>query len=187
MHHLRGFTLIELLVTITVFCIVTLFANHNFSHWRKTQQSYRTSIELQHSIHFARAYAISNRRPLTFCGTLDQQSCASDWSKGALLFEDGNRNGVIDNADRIIKYVPLSLNNAKLRWNGFSGQRLIFESMGITYASNGTFTYCELDKNPLYSRQVIVSRGGRARLSKDKNGDGFHEDINGNVITCPNN
>jgi len=185
MHQLRGFTLIELLVAITIFCIVTLVANHNFSHWRKTQQAYRTSIEVQHVIHFARAYAISNRRPLTFCGTLDQQTCVNNWSKGALLFEDGNRNGVIDNADRIIKYVPLDLNNAKLTWHGFSGQRLIFESMGITYASNGTFTYCELDKNPLYSRQVIVSRGGRARLSKDNNGDGFHEDSNGGMINCP--
>ena len=57
--------------------------------------------------------------------------------------------------------------------------------MGITSASNGTFTYCELDKNPLYSRQVIVSRGGHARLSQDKNGDGFHDNSQGNTIVCP--
>lgn len=186
MHHLRGFTLIELLVSVTIACILILFAHHNFSHWRKNQQAYRTSLELQHMVHFARAYAISNRRPLTFCGSLDKQSCANDWSDGALLFEDANRNGLVDNADRVIKYVPLSLKNAQLTWKGFTNQRLIFESMGITSASNGTFTYCELDKDPRYSRQAIVSRGGRARLSKDKNGDGFHEDSNGNLINCPN-
>lgn len=102
-----------------------------------------------------------------------------------VVFEDANRNGIIDNNDQIIRYTPLNTKTT-LQWKGFGGQRLVFESTGLTSASNGTFTYCEFNKDPLYSRQVIVSRGGRARLSPDKNNDGIYEDINGNIITCPN-
>lgn len=185
MRHIRGYTLIETLIVIAILSIILLFANHNMSSWRKSQNANRVTTELIDLVHFSRAYAISGRRPLTLCGSSNGTICDNLWAMGALLFEDGNRNGIIDNADYVIKYLPFRL-NTNLIWKGFSGQRMIFESTGITSASNGTFTYCELDKDPLYSRQVIVSRGGRARPSQDKNGDGFHEDINGNIITCPN-
>lgn len=185
MYHARGYTLFETLITVTVLCIIVLFANANMTTWRKNHNAFRVSSELIDIIHFSRAYAIGGRRALTLCGSSDGQICDNQWANGALLFEDGNRNGVIDNADHVIKYLPLKT-NTYLVWKGFSGQRIVFESMGMTSASNGTFTYCELDKNSLYSRQVIVSRGGRARPSQDKNGDGFHEDTNGNIITCPN-
>lgn len=181
----RGYTLIETLVVITIISIIMLFAHNNVTAWLKAQNAYRITRELVHLVHYSRAYAIHNRRPLTFCGSSDGQSCNNQWTSSALLFEDGNRNGIIDNADRIIKNVPFNI-KGHLIWKGFSGQRMIFENIGITSASNGSFTYCELDKNPLYSRQVIVSRGGRARLSQDKNSDGFHEDVNGSIIKCPN-
>lgn len=184
MRHARGYTLIETLTIISIFCIILLFVNSNLSTWRKSQNANRVTTELIDLVHFSRTYAISGQRPLTLCGSSNGTICDSLWAMGALLFEDGNRNGIIDNADHVIKYLPFKL-NTNLIWKGFSGQRMVFESTGITFASNGTFTYCEFDKDPLYSRQVIVSRGGRARPSQDKNNDGFHEDSNGNIITCP--
>ncbi|MBK6757086.1 MAG: GspH/FimT family pseudopilin [Moraxellaceae bacterium] len=185
MRHARGYTLIETLTVITILCIILLFAQSNMSAWRKTQQAELTYKELKHIVLNARSRAINSRRSLTLCGSSDSKICDNNWTIGVLLFEDGNRNAIIDEADYIISYKPLALKNATLKWQGFSGSKIIFERMGITSASNGTFTYCELDKNPLYSRQVIVSRGGRARLSQDKNGDGFHDNSQGNTIVCP--
>lgn len=181
----RGYTLIETLVVMTILSIIILFAHNNITAWLKSQSAFRITRELIHLVHYSRAYAIHNRRALTLCGSSDGHTCNNMWAIGALLFEDGNRNGIIDNSDNIIKNIPLNF-KGHLIWKGFSGQRMIFENIGITSASNGSFTYCEQDKDPLYSRQVIVSRGGRARLSPDKNGDGFHEDVNGNIIKCPN-
>lgn len=185
MRHIRGFSLIEMLVVVTILVIILLFTHHNMSHWHKNQNANRVTAELIDLVHFSRAYAITAKRPLTMCGSNDAQHCTHDWAIGVLLFEDSNRNGITENNDKLIKSIPLNTHSL-LSWKGFSGKRMVFENSGITAASNGTFTYCELDKTPLYSRQVIVSRGGRARPSQDKNGDGVHEDINGNTITCPN-
>ena len=185
MRHIRGYTLIETLVVSTIICIIVLIAHNNVTSWLKANNAFLVSRELIHLVHYSRAYAIHSRRSLTFCGSSDGKICNNKWANGALLFEDGNRNGIIDNTDHIIKIIPLNI-KGHLVWKGFSGQRMVFEIMGITSASNGSFTYCEKDKDPLYSRQVIVSRGGRARLSQDKNDDGFHEDVNGSIIKCPN-
>ena len=185
MRHVRGFSLIETLVVVAILVIILLFAHNNMSHWRKSQNAYRIVSEIIHLVHFSRGYAITAKRPLTLCGSNDTQNCTHDWAIGALLFEDANRNGIIEGNDKLIKFIPLNTHSL-LVWKGFGGKRMIFEHSGITAASNGTFTYCELDKAPLYSRQVIVSRGGRARPSQDKDGDGFHEDVNGNIINCPN-
>lgn len=185
MRHIRGYTLIETLIVIAILCIILLFANHNMSSWKKKQQAELNYKELRHIVSFARNHAINSRRSLTLCGSSNATICDNNWSVGVLLFEDANRNAIIDEADSRINYWPFALQQAKLTWKGFSGSKITFEIMGITSASNGTFTYCELDKNPLYSRQVIVSRGARARLSQDKNGDGLHDNTQGNTIVCP--
>jgi type IV fimbrial biogenesis protein FimT len=155
-------------------------------NYRKTQQAKLISQELQHIVYSTRQLALSSNHILILCGSTNGVICDNNWTNGALLFADNNRNNQYNtNEDRIIKYIPFSLRRAKLSWHGFSGQFMRFESRGITSASNGTFTYCQLDHDPIYSRQVVVSRGGRARLSKDKNNDGFHEDVSGtSQIQC---
>jgi type IV fimbrial biogenesis protein FimT len=185
MRHIRGFSLIETLVVVAILVIIVLFAHNNMSHWRKSQNANRVVSEIIHLVHFSRAYAINAKSPITLCGSNDAQHCTHDWAIGMLLFEDRNRNGIIESNDKLIQTIPLNTHSL-LTWKGFGGKRITFENSGITAASNGTFTYCELDKAPLYSRQVIVSRGGRARPSQDKNDDGFHDDVNGNTINCPN-
>ena len=184
MRHVRGFSLIETLVVVAILVIILLFAHNNMSHWRKIQNANRVVSEIIHLVHFSRNYALNQRKAVTLCGSSDAKKCDHYWAIGMLLFADANKNSVIDGSESIIKVIPLNINNT-LHWNGFGGKRIIFESTGITYASNGSFTYCEADKNPLYSRQVIISRGGRARLSQDKNKDGIHEDTKGNTINCP--
>jgi type IV fimbrial biogenesis protein FimT len=186
MFSQRAFTILESVVCILVFVVILLFAAPNMTHLQKTQQSQLASFELQNIVGHARSRALNSRRTLSLCGSSDGNNCDNNWSEGGLLFEDTNRDGQLDTEENVIKYTPFALKQASLSWKGFSGKFMRFESIGITSASNGTFTYCELDKNPLYSRQVIVSRGGRARLSKDKNGDGIHEDVSGAAqIKCP--
>lgn len=184
MRYSRGFTLVEILVTVSILAILATIANYNFQKILKLHEANRIPVELGSLIAFGRSYALTNRRSLTLCGSSDGYLCDKNWSVGALLIEDANRNSVVDDADRVLHYLPLNLNDSTIKWSGFSGNQLIFESQGITYTSNGTFTYCRNDKDALYSRQVIVSRGGRPRPSQDKNGDGIHEDINGDIINC---
>lgn len=185
MRYSRGFTLVEILVTVFILAILATTANYNFQKLLKTHEANRISVELRSLIAFGRSYALTNRRSLTLCGSSNGYICDKNWAVGALMIEDANRNSIVDGADRVLRYLPLNLNGSTIKWSGFSGNQLIFESQGITYASNGTFTYCRNDKDALYSRQVIVSRGGRPRPSQDQNGDGIYEDTNGNTINCP--
>ncbi|MCB1673922.1 MAG: prepilin-type N-terminal cleavage/methylation domain-containing protein, partial [Pseudomonadales bacterium] len=48
MPKTHGFTLIEALITITILCIITLFAHANLSAWLKTQNAKRVTSELIH-------------------------------------------------------------------------------------------------------------------------------------------
>jgi len=160
-------------------------AHNSFSDLFKRYQAYTLSNELYLLIAHARSYALTNHRSLTLCGSSNGEFCNNDWTSGALLFEDPDRDGVLDNYDAVIQFHQFNLKKANLTWKGFNDSKIIFESMGITYASNGTFTYCQLDKNPQYSRQVIINRGARARKSFDANGDGIHENSSGQPINCP--
>ena len=185
MPRFHGYTLIEMLVTIAIVGVILFFTQANLNDWLKMQQAKRVTQELIHLIHTSRNFAITSRRAFTLCGSSNGLSCDNQWHNGALLFEDANRNGLVEGADRITRYAPFNA-KAVLQWQGFgNGQRLTFENMGISSASNGSFTYCDLSKEAKYSRQVIVSRGGRARLSLDKNNDGIYENVNGNPIACP--
>ena len=184
MRYSRGFTLVEMLVAVCILSILIITANYNFQKILKTQEANRISIELRNIVSFGRSYALNNRRSLTLCGSSNGLLCDKNWSVGALIIEDANRNAIVDGADRVLRYLPLNLAASTIKWKGFSGNQLIFESQGITYASNGTFTYCRNDQESLYSRQVIVSRGARSRPSQDTNNDGVHEDSNGDPINC---
>lgn len=185
MKLVHGYTLVESLTIICILCIILLLANTQLNSLFKKQQANLAYTELQSIVHSARNIAINNRRSLTLCGSSNGVICDNNWSIGAFLFEDANQNGIIDNNDKAIRYVSFNLKNATIHWKGFSGSKLIFESLGITYASNGTFTYCDISKDLTLNRQVIVNRGGRAKKSYDANGDGIHEDSQGNNIFCP--
>jgi type IV fimbrial biogenesis protein FimT len=181
----RGFTLIELLITITIAIIIIGVAAPSFNNTLKRREANKVVDTLQTLIRNGRSYALNSHHNLTICGSSDGWHCNAMWSKGVLMLEDGNRNGIVDGKDRILQSEPLDIQPSQLVWQGFGGKNLIIESFGTSYASNGTFTYCRKDHDPLYSRQVVVSRGGRARHSLDKNNDGVHEDSNGKAIKCP--
>jgi prepilin-type N-terminal cleavage/methylation domain-containing protein len=103
MRHIRGFSLIETLVVVAILVIIVLFAHNNMSHWRKSQNANRVVSLIIHLVHFSRAYAINAKSPITLCGSNDAQHCTHDWAIGMLLFEDRNRNGIIESKDKLIK------------------------------------------------------------------------------------
>lgn len=185
MRYSRGFTLTEVLVTAVISAVTISVAIPSYSALIKTLEARNVAYSLQELVHFGRNYALRSHSALTICGSTDTFHCDGNWSRGALVMEDGNRNGVMDGNDRILQFVTFNLKQATLTWNGFSGSRVVIESFGTTFASNGTFTYCRQDSDPLYRRQVVINRGGRARLSRDINGDGIHENSQGVPIVCP--
>ncbi|PTQ90675.1 GspH/FimT family pseudopilin [Agitococcus lubricus] len=184
MKH-RGFTLFELMISLVIFSIILLWGSYYLSSLIKQVQAQLVMYQLSSLVQSAKSYAFNNHINVTLCGSSDSYHCDNDWSTGVLVLEDRNRNGLADGEDKLLKFEPLILQPHRLSWQGFSGPRLIIESFGMTYASNGTFTFCRHDGEAEFSRQVIISRGGRVRFSRDRNGDGIHETSSGMPISCP--
>lgn len=182
--HQQGWTLPELLVSLVIAAILICLVAPKFQNLLKRQEAYRVSSELYQLCSYARAQATHIKLPLTLCGSKQGRLCDNSWAAGALLFIDKNRNKMIDAEDSVLQYRAFSLSPASLKWQGFSGNTLRIEAFGTPFASNGSFTYCAADKDPFYSRQVIINRSGRVRTSFDSDGDGIHEAADGSHIGC---
>lgn len=181
----RGFTLTESLIVLTILSVLVSVAWPAINHFFKRHEAMKVVDSLQTLLSAGRAYALSNHRSLTLCGSSDSKRCDAVWTGGLLLLEDANRNGLVDGNDRILQFVALNIQPSQLVWRGFGGNKVIIERFGTTFASNGTFTYCWQDQDPLYRRQVVINRAGRVRKSQDRNRDGIHEDSSGQPISCP--
>lgn len=182
--HQHGLTLLELLIVIVITAVFMAFAVPFSNTFFKRQEAERITSELYQLCILARAEAAYIRKPLTLCGSSNGQLCDHNWAEGALLFTDDNRNHLFDAGEQPLKYNAFNISPSILKWKGFGGKTLLIEAFGIPFASNGSFTYCSADKDRLFSRQVIVSRSGRARHSHDSNGDGVDEAIDGGDINC---
>lgn len=180
----RGYTLFELLVVIAICAVTASFAITSAQAFFKREEARRVIDNLRILIQTGKTHALTHRRHLTICGSLDGKNCHPDWNSGLLLLEDANNNGVQDGSDQVLQYIALNIAPSTLSWSGFGGPRLSIENTGITFAGNGAFTYCRQDQDLLYRRQLIINRGGRVRLSKDSNHDGIHEDNSGNPVRC---
>lgn len=180
----QGMTLIEVLVCIVIIGLLTSLALYSFSNILKRSQANNTMSTLVHLCRDARAAAITQRQRVIICGSSNLTSCDNNWSSSVLVFIDNNNNNTFDSTDKILRVATLKLNNATLTWSSFSGNLLAFETIGLSYASNGTFTYCPSSKEAIFARQVIINRGGRVRQSYDANNDGIHEDSSGQPLNC---
>lgn len=185
MKQYHGFTLIELLISLAVIIITSTIFVNSLYELRKSLEAYATITRLEHFLKTSKTNALLNHQSLTICGSSGTY-CDNQWSKGLLLLKDNNRNGVVEENDQVLSYVPLNLTTATLNWQGFGGSRITISHTGTTFASNGTFYYCPIEADSRYIRQIVINRGGRVRSSQDRNGDGIHENGRGVPLSsCP--
>ncbi|HEX5276586.1 MAG TPA: GspH/FimT family pseudopilin [Fluviicoccus sp.] len=181
----HGWTVLELLVVIVIAACLIVYAVPAFSELMRSLEARRVTAELLQLCNESRTQALGTHRTITLCGSSDGRQCDHEWARGVLRFVDIDRNGVHTVNEDILGYTPLEISPSRLAWKGFQGKVLTYESFGTSYAGNGTFTYCPEDSTPRYRRQVVVSRSGRVRTSRDLNGDGIHETASGGQISCP--
>ena len=181
----QGMTVMELMGVVAICALLLVIVAPYLRHLYYSVEARRITGEIYALCQHARADAAVSRTPRIICGSADSRRCDGQWSRGVLAFADLNHNNLPDPAEVDRRYLPLELRASSLSWRGFSGDLLRVEAFGIPFASNGTFTYCPGNRDDHLNRQVIVSRGGRVRLSQDNNGDGYHESTSGGPIQCP--
>lgn len=168
----QGFTFTELMVTLSVAAIVLSVGVPGF---QTIVQNNRLTTELNQlvsDLHLARMESIKRNEFITMCRrNADGTGCVTtgEWEQGWLVFEDPNRNGVVDAGEEIIqvhsevdpgltiKYTPVdSTKNTK--------SVVTFSSQGFAYEFNGTFTVSD-SRGSSYAKSRQISSTGRISIS----------------------
>jgi len=183
----RGFTLIELLVTLAVAAILLGMAGPAFRELVARQRGAAAMNQLIGAVAAARAEAITYRRTVTLCpGRGGRCLGRNQWHAGALIFHDGNGNGRIDGADRVVTALPALDAGQRIYWRSFRNRSYLqFFPRGFTAWQNGSFLYCPPDDDARLARMAIVNAQGRVRRAPDADGDGIVENASGDPVACP--
>lgn len=181
----RGFSLIELMIAIALLGLVLGTGVPAYQALVVRERTASVLSALQRDIALARSHAAQRRLRATLCPLAPSEQCGSDWSHGRMLFLDRNGDGQRQNGEAVLRIaadpVPLLL-----AWkSALRKPYLQLLPSGMTNHVNGSFVLCGLDGDPRSARALIVNKMGRARVSRDRNRDGVHEDASGGPLRCP--
>ncbi|MCP3870345.1 MAG: prepilin-type N-terminal cleavage/methylation domain-containing protein [Gammaproteobacteria bacterium] len=176
----QGLTLIELIVTLAMALIVLSIGIPAFQSLSQTNFRTTKVNDLVSSLHRARSKAIFGNTSVSI------RRSENGWNAGWSIFEDGNANGAIDAGDELLRAVDRGSPLFTISSTEFVDS-ITFDSAGNS-AGAGTFLYCGNENpNALRSqraRAIIINGIGHARLSRDDNGNGIHEDRLGTDLSC---
>ncbi len=180
---LTGFTLLESLVMLSITAILTSLALPNFGHMIRNHQSDSDLFLLRKVIYTARSLAITSKKIVSLCPYQDKK-CGDQWEDGIMIFTDKNNNGEIDDKDRLLEKIDLSLKNSTLTWRGSGGRNYLrFSSNGIA-RQFGRFHLCDKKGDMSLARTLVINRQGRVRQYRDLDRDGIVEDHTGMLPDC---
>jgi len=165
-----GFTLIEMMVTVSVAAILLSIAVPSFTTMIKNARISSATNEFISSLILARSEALKRNDNVSLCSSSDLLTCSQDieFANGWIVFQDCNRDGIIDagannancvnnGTEQIIK-VHEALNNLSVKANG----GLSFISYRFTGRSTNT-TISIGEKGKAASKRISITRTGRLR------------------------
>ncbi len=182
-----GFTLTELLVTLSISSILIASAAPVFSQILLNNRAVSLTNNLITALQIARSEAIKRNQDVTICKSNDSLTCSGNWSDGWIIFSDIDHDRRLDvlNGDTLIQVQKYTGIEFSISWNAFRSDNYIqYNAHGFIHSNNGTFKLCPPDNDVHYARAIIINRVGRARVSKDSDNDGVHEDSRGRALVC---
>jgi len=184
MNKKAGFTLIELLIAISIAAILLGVALPSFSDLLQRKKTSNNVQRLIQTLQLSRIRSITDNVKVTICPIDKSLVCVSDWSQGYMSFIDIDGNRQYNGDDQLLFQFYSEDEKSKLNWRAFGNRKsLQWLETGITNHQNGSFEFCYND-DPKLARGLYITKAGRVRYSKDNNGDGVHEKVNGSPIVC---
>lgn len=181
----RAFSLIELLATMAIVTSISLIALPSYHDF-----IYQTQIKAEVNkwllaLNTARQAAITSNKIITLCPSDNGRFCAKNWHEGAIVFIDINKDHIRTADELLVQTIAPIKKSIAMTWRAFQNRNYIqFQQNGFTWDQNGTLRLCAKQESLKFNRALIVTRSGRIRLSVDENGDGIHDDANGDSVSC---
>jgi len=184
-YQQRGFTLLELMITLMVVGIILGIGVPNFVDFMRNSRMVGAANDLLAAMHVARGAAVSQRTPVTVCGSANPSAalpvCGAGANNGWVVYVDANDtngdgipdgNGVIDAGEQILlAHDPLP-NTLILQANGnfvsYAPSGFIRDVGGVPSATQ--FRICDSRGNldigggNSAARAIIVSATGRPQI-----------------------
>jgi type IV fimbrial biogenesis protein FimT len=178
--RLKGTTLIELMMVVGILAILGTLGVPSFLSIITKSRIMSETNQLNGLIRFARFKAIEQAQLTVLCPTSDYSVCNNDWNAPKIVFIDANHNNERDPQESMLMSMPKSNSSNQIYSRN---KALKFYESGIT-ASPASVRICPNSKEAQYARLLTVSLQGKIKLSRDKNGDGIHENSAGVALSC---
>ena len=163
----KGLTLIELLLSMMIAAILATIAIPAFNSFIIKVRSDTVVQQLRTLIYFTRQQAITSGTYAVLCPSEDAKKCSKDWSHPIIIFNDKNKNKIIDQDEKLVKTSKLLKHGETLTLKASAGKNhLMFSSLGVTHGIFGSFTYCQKAKDTATARKLTINRLGRVRQNK---------------------
>lgn len=161
-HYQRAFNLAELLIALSIAALVLGFVTPTVGGLLQKSRNTSEINQMHASLNYARGQAIHTRTMVSICAGDESCHASRIWQGRILIFFDSNRNGKLDDHERLLKALDINP-HLHWHWSNFRQQpHMSFRPDGMTHSLNGTFTLCE---NNLAIRAVVINITGRAMLS----------------------
>jgi type IV fimbrial biogenesis protein FimT len=151
--NLHAFSLIELLVVISIAIILFTIAIPSYREFVQTNTLVSQNNMLLAALHYTRSEAVKRGTITTLCVHNGSNKCATgaiNWADGWIVFEDADKDAVIDSGEKILRIFMAIKGDNALTFS-LARNNIHFNNQGAAEI-NGTFTFCD-------SRGAGVARG----------------------------
>ncbi|WP_043531605.1 GspH/FimT family pseudopilin [Litchfieldella xinjiangensis] len=157
----RGFTLIELLVVIAVAVIIATVAVPNFQAFAARNQVNAEVLRIRTALAMAKNTAVTRRKTITVCPSIDRTECLTDWSAPLMVVEGPMDKGVRKSDEPVLKVLEAGNASSVSFRNDYRYIR--FPQTGWPRGYNGTFVVCS---DGGAGAHVVLSNLGRVRNAR---------------------
>ncbi len=179
-----GFTLIELILVTALVAIMAVTAVPAFRQLLDTTQNRAEVHDLFTMLASGRTEAVRSARIHTLC-PLDPttNTCGRDWNTPLYLFEDPSNERRLSELTTVKRVLPPP-SRGHLQVRSLSRSYFQYRPDGQILSDLGNITWCPGSGDSRQAAHLVVSRGGRIRLAKDRDNDGLVENARGEPVTC---
>lgn len=178
-----GFTLVELLICLTIAAILFAGALPASQAWVANNQRRTAAHDLLAFFSYARQHAVQHGEIITVCPLDVNGACGKDWNTNIAMFPDPMNSRRLDANQGVLRLLPPP-KHGNLRVRSLSRSYFQYRPDGRIHSNLGNVTWCPASGNRQEAAHLIISRGGRIRLSRDNDGDGIPERSDGTPVQC---